>query len=132
MNTVKWLNKFKDLEFGINLPSSMEEIKEIETIINFNFPEELIQLYLFMNGQKSREYSEQHLCYLLPMNEIKETFITLDKKDFIPIIDYAFGCDYIGFIKNKEGIFFYEGSLLNGEYFAAYNSIEDFFEWAYK
>ncbi|TDW52487.1 hypothetical protein EV144_1011177 [Flavobacterium sp. 270] len=132
MNNLKWFNKFKNLEFGINLPSSIKEIKEVERIINFGFSEELIQLYLLMNGQNTREYTNQHLCYLLPMNEIKEIYISLDKNDFIPIVDYAFGCDYVGFIRNREGIFFYEGSLLYGEYYKAYDTIEDFFEWAYK
>jgi SMI1 / KNR4 family (SUKH-1) len=132
MNSIKWLNKLKTLNFGINPPCTAEEIKEIESLISFSFPIELIEIYLLINGQKTRAYTTEHLCYLMPMNEIKEAFFSFDKKDFIPIFDYACGCDYIGFIKNKQGLFFYEGSCLNGEYIVAYDSIEEFLEWAFQ
>lgn len=132
MDYIKWLNKFKKLNFGINLPSTIEEVREIEKIIDFNFSNEIIEMYLLMDGQKHKAFTDEYFYYLMPMNEIKATFLSLENKDFVPIFDFAFGCDYVGFVKNKQGLFFYEGSLSKGEYVVAYDSIEEFLKWAFK
>ena|SRR6266581_1591461 len=88
----------------INDKTSMDSIELTEVILDFKFPEDFKELYLEMNGFKGHDWQE-HMFYFWPLERIIEEFNESLDKNFVGFCDFLIASHYIGFRRDKAGIF---------------------------
>jgi hypothetical protein len=88
----------------INGGASTAAINTAETVLNFKFPDDFKALYLAIDGFRDLDWQE-HMFYFWPLERIIEEFAESKDKSFIGFCDFLLASHYIGFNKNKTGIF---------------------------
>jgi SMI1 / KNR4 family (SUKH-1) len=103
-----WVNKivlkWRSEGVKINKPATTESIKNVETILGFQFPNDFKELYLEMNGFLDLDWQE-HMFTLWPLEMIINEFNESADKDFVGFCDYLLASHEIGFSKSRSGIY---------------------------
>ena len=99
-------------KFGVDLNSnaSQKEISDLETQINFQFPESFKNLYLRVNGFKGIDLSF-NLFSFCSLSRIKKEYNEQNNMNFIPICDFLIASHFLGYVKGQNGIY-QEGNQL--------------------
>jgi hypothetical protein len=97
---LKWTAE--DVE--VNDAASMDDIVWAERALDFKFPNDFKELYLTINGFKDHEWQE-HLFFFWSLKFLVEEFNSSNDKNFVGFCDYLIASHYIGFRKDKPGIF---------------------------
>jgi hypothetical protein len=85
-------------------PASLEQIRQVETIVGYTFPQDFVDLYLCVDGFLKWEWNKA-MFSLFNLERALEEHNFLKNKDFIPFCDYLINSHQIGFKKDKQGIF---------------------------
>ncbi|QKJ29303.1 SMI1/KNR4 family protein [Mucilaginibacter mali] len=99
------LSKWQSEGVKLNPPASGAEIENVETILNFKFPQDFKEFYLQANGFADLDWQE-HMFTFWPLDMIVEEFEShYSDKDFIGFSDFLLASHMIGFSRKKPGIF---------------------------
>lgn len=96
--------KWRSEGVKLNSPATICTIEETESAINFKFPEDFKEFYLKINGFRNLDWQE-HMFYFWPLERIIEEYNESLDKNFIGFCDFLLASHYIGFKKDKSGIF---------------------------
>lgn len=98
------IKKWRTEGVKINIGAPFEFINSAENILSFNFPEDFKELYLKMDGFKDLDWQE-HMFYFWPLERIIEEHSESSDKNFVGFCDFLLSSHYIGFNKDRTGIF---------------------------
>ena len=99
------ISKWREEEVELNPPATFAEIGDIETALNFKFPDDFKEFYLSANGFNGFDWQE-HMFTLWPLNLIKDEFKSVHSNgNFIGFSDWLLASHLIGFNKNRPGVF---------------------------
>lgn len=98
------ISKWKLEGVKLNPPATAIEIENAESILDFKFPSDFKELYLSANGFKGLDWQE-HMFTFWPLDMILDEFQISTNKHFIGFSDFLLASHFIGFSKNKSGIF---------------------------
>lgn len=98
------ISKWKVENVKLNPPSSISEIEKAESVLEFKFPQDFKDFYLQANGFDGLDWQE-HMFTLWPIELIIREFNDNANKNFIGFCDFLIASHYIGFNKNREGVF---------------------------
>ena len=113
-----WINeaisKWNLVETKLNSGASITDIEKTEALLNFKFPSDFKNLYLIINGFLDLDWQE-HMFHFWPLEKIAEEFVESTDKNFIGFCDFFLSAHFIGFKKNRAGIFKMYSSLDQSE-----------------
>ncbi len=98
------LGEWKDHEVKLNLPTNIASIEAIEAALDLQFPDDLKQLYLVVNGFEGHDW-QKNMFSLWSVERIFDEYAQDDDKDFIGSADFLISSHFIGFVRGKEGIY---------------------------
>jgi len=96
--------KWKSEGVKLNPPATIAEIENTEAVLKFKFPEDFKEFYLQVNGFGGLDWQE-HMFTFWPLDMISEEFKTSTNKNFIGFSDFLLASHFIGFNREKLGIF---------------------------
>lgn len=82
---------------------SLAKIHEAEKQLQFNFPQDFIDLYTTANGFKNGDMNN-YLFSLWPLEQIQEEYTREDDNDYIAFCDFLIFSNTIGFSKTTGHI----------------------------
>jgi hypothetical protein len=88
----------------LNPPVSIAELESTESILNFKFPNDFKEFYLQANGFYGLDWQE-HMFTFWPLEMIVDEFKGSTNNNFIGFCDFLLASHYIGFNRNRPGIF---------------------------
>ncbi|MEN0053336.1 MAG: SMI1/KNR4 family protein [Mucilaginibacter sp.] len=88
----------------LNPPAAISDIEEVESILDFRFPEDFKAFYSVINGFDGLDWQE-HMFTFWPLKLIIEDFEAASDKSFIGFCDFLINSYSIGFVRNRDGIF---------------------------
>jgi hypothetical protein len=89
----------------LNPPASVAEIEDVETILNFKFPQDFKEFYLQANGFDEWDMLDNSYISLWPLYRIIDEFNERGEPEFVGICDWLMRCYTIGFHRHKAGFF---------------------------
>ena len=97
------VTNWKSHKVKLNPPATVTDIEQVESLLNFKFPQDFKEFYLCINGFEGLDWQE-HMFTFWPLNMIISEF---DEKEngFIGFSDYSLKVNAIGFKIGEEGIF---------------------------
>lgn len=95
-----WKSKGIKLQAG----ATPEKIRDIESILGFQFPADFTKLYLKVNGFADSEWNEG-MFSLWPMEKIREEFHANGDTHYIAFCDYLINSHTIGYHKSDGLIY---------------------------
>jgi hypothetical protein len=98
------VSKWKTEGVKINDGASLTDIEALESALDFKFPYDFKDFYLAINGFKDLDWQE-HMFYFWPLERILEEFNESLDKNVVGFCDFLIASHYIGFMKNRVGIF---------------------------
>ena len=98
------IEKWEAKGVKLNPPVTVIEIESVESILNFKFPEDFKGFYLQANGFYSLGW-QQHMFTFWPLDMIVDEFKGNTNNNFIGFCDFLLASHYIGFNRNRPGIF---------------------------
>lgn len=98
------LLKWRKENVKLNPPSSIAEIESAESFLNFKFPPDFKEFYLQADGFADLDW-QQHMFTLWPIEMIVTEFTKNRNKHFIGFCDFLIASHYIGFNKNRAGVY---------------------------
>lgn len=103
-----WINKalnfWKAENIKLSPSASLEQIKQVEEIVGYQFPQSLVDLYLQVDGFRDWDMLN-NMVSMYPIERIVEEYKNNDDEIFVPFCDYLIRCYEIGFRKDKQGVF---------------------------
>jgi len=96
----KWRNEGVKL----NSPATALQIEKTESILDFTFPDDFKQLYLIADGFEGLDWQE-HMFTFWPLKMIVKEYEESDTRNFIGFSDFLIASNFIGFNKNRNGVF---------------------------
>jgi len=107
-NKVSWTDQaiYAWNQSGTKLQSglSRNKISEFETLLNFEFPEDFIDLYQKVNGFKDIDWNE-HMFSFWPLDKIIVEYKIDNDNTYIGFCDFLINSYSIGFSKDSKKIF---------------------------
>ncbi len=100
----KVVAKWESEGVKINAPASIEAIESVELAVGFKFPEDFKAFYLQINGFRDLDWQE-HMFYFWPLERILEEYNDSTDENFVGFCDFLLASSYIGFGKDRPGIF---------------------------
>ena len=88
----------------LNPPVSIAELESTESILNFKFPNDFKEFYLQATGFYGLDWQE-HMFTFWPLEMIVDEFKGSTNNNFIGFCDFLLAIHYIGFNRNRPGIF---------------------------
>jgi len=102
----KALSMWSDNETKLNPPASLNTLSNAEAILGYSFPSDFKALYLIANGFEDYEW-QQHMFSFWSLERIIEESAQFENQDFIGFCDFLICSSFIGFHKNRPGIYKY-------------------------
>lgn len=100
----KVLTKWQTEGVKLNPPATIAGIERAEAVLNFKFPPDFKIFYLQANGFEGLDWQE-HMFTLWPLEMIIEEYNDDTNKNFIGFCDFLLASHFIGFNKNRTGVF---------------------------
>ncbi len=102
IDTIKetWISE----NIKLSPPATTEDIKAVEEILDFQFPDDCKELYLKLDGFADWDWTK-NMFSIWPLARILEEYHNESDKSFIVFADYLINSHHIGFVKEKNGIF---------------------------
>jgi len=95
-----WTKSNTKLQPGL----SVDLISEFETLLNFKFPQDFIDLYQKVNGFKDLDWNE-HMFSFWPLDKIIVEYKIDNDNTYIGFCDFLINSYSIGFSKDSNKIF---------------------------
>ena len=83
---------------------TLSEILSAESILDFKFPTDFIELYQKINGFRDLDWNE-HMFSFWPLERIIAEYKTSEENNFIGFCDFLINSHSIGFVKNDSSIY---------------------------
>jgi len=99
-----FISKWKSEGIKLNPPATSIEIENVESVLNFKFPEDFKEFYLQANGFSGLDWQE-HMFTLWPLEMIITEFEANRGDVFVGFCDFLLASHFIGYYKNMEGVF---------------------------
>jgi hypothetical protein len=112
----KVITKWRSEGVKLNPPATALEIEKTGSVLGFKFPDDFKQLYLAANGFVGLDWQE-HMFTFWPLKMIVEEYEEDNAKNFIGFSDFLLASNFIGFNKNRNGVF--------KKYSQLYSNLED-------
>ncbi|WP_170113581.1 SMI1/KNR4 family protein [Mucilaginibacter yixingensis] len=102
----KALSTWSESETKLNPPASQNALSSAEAFLDYTFPSDFKALYLTANGFEDYEW-QQHMFSFWSLERIIEESAQFKDQDFIGFCDFLICSSFIGFHKNRPGIYKY-------------------------
>jgi hypothetical protein len=96
-----WLNRGLKLESG----ALIADIESTELAVGFQFPADMKELYLVVNGFRDWDMDVDNMISIWPMERIREEYKANSDKNFVGFCDFLINSHSIGYFKGRDGIF---------------------------
>jgi SMI1 / KNR4 family (SUKH-1) len=107
-NLITWVdtifNLWKSKNLDIAEGALLDDIEKKEQYLSFKFPEAFKELYKKVNGWNDMAWNE-HMFSIWPLDRIIEEYDYMRYPDFIGFSDFLINSHWIGFVRDKPGIF---------------------------
>jgi hypothetical protein len=98
------LNFWKAENVKLSPPASLEQIRQVEEIVGYTFPQDFVDLYLRVDGFRDW-HTLENLFSVYPLQKIVKEFEANQNSNFVPFCDYLICSHEIVFWKDRQGIF---------------------------
>jgi hypothetical protein len=104
-----WISEVRSLWLKRNIKlasgASRADIEFTELEVGFQFPADMKELYLAVDGFRDWDMDPPSMISIWPMERIREQYNTNPDKNFVGFCDYLINSHHIGFLKDSAGIY---------------------------
>jgi hypothetical protein len=109
--------KWKSEGVKLGPPASISDIEKVESVFNFKLPIDFKEFYLACNGFADLDW-QKNMFTLWPLEMMVEEYKDSRNQNFVGFSDFLLASHFIGFNKDRTGVFKSYQYLEDGELIA--------------